>query len=263
MPQGAFTVERNDNDVMFRFDPAFTGEIPEDQKELKQFIEQTARVLRTIYADPLMKPRLDSALDDLISAALGGVSGATAQPSVARASVEVLRHEILTREAPRIKAMRWRKLGGWALTFILGLIAIDLGTQSALAFAPAWILPSRILTVLGPMPAYCHVLVGSMIGAWASFGIRTSTLTFETLVLSDGDRIPAYLRLTFVAVLATLLALMLSNKFITIQIGETSMARFVDDIGIALLLGAFCGLSEQVVSDRLATQSNSALAPPT
>ncbi|MEA3035112.1 MAG: hypothetical protein QOH04_871 [Sphingomonadales bacterium] len=209
---------------------------PPNVQALKADVERTLSSLRLLYPVETAQAKFDQAFVQLLSLADLGLCGRKPAVSEAAAALDSLKTDIVNREAGRIKNRYMLQLGAWAVLF---------GILSAMLFFifEQWPnLPSD------EVYRYRHVFLvwsGCMAGAWASFAGRKVTLGFFDLSNLEEDRIDPALRLLFTAVLTTFLVLMVTSGFANIIIGGFDASHLLSSGSVALLIGAFAGLSEK------------------
>lgn len=209
---------------------------PPEVQSLKNEIERTLSTLRLIYGTTQTK--FDEAFVRLLHLAQVGLQGEDPAVSEAKAALEALKMEIVNREAGRIKNEYMVKLGRWALLF------------GGLALAGFFVFEHNPQLPPDELYRYRRVFLvwsGCMAGAWASFAARKVVLGFFDLAQLEEDRLDPALRLVFVGVLTTFLALVFVTGFANVIIGGFSAATLLSSGSTALLVGALAGLSEQAL----------------
>lgn len=246
MTLGAFNVSPDPDDpkeIRFSLIPNHPTPVPHDQISLKSEVESILVILRALYK--LDDEKFQQAYHRILSAAQGGVVGPSADPAIARDSLEVLKRDITLQEGGRIKNQYMIRLGWYALAS--GVIALVFALVSiyGLIWKPI-LIPANAL-----IGHFCLLLVGCMAGVWLSFGARNVQFGFENLVAPERDHLEPAIRLIFAGLLTLIFGLMLSLKVVVIKIGPVSSDQFIDDVSLSLLIGAFCGLSEQALTDTI------------
>jgi hypothetical protein len=84
-------------------------------------------------------------------------------------------------------------------------------------------------------------------------------LKFADLGVLEQDRLEPVVRLFFTGLLAVIIGLLFYLKIIEVKLGSVSSADFFNRSDLALLIGAFCGLSEQVLPSRVSQQAEALL----
>jgi hypothetical protein len=253
---GAFRVsQRGVDDVHFEVSPEFTGEIPEDQAKLRDEVERTLRVLRSLFKGRPEEFR--SFFEPVLSLSQGGLVGAAAAPGIAHRALEQLRQEVLLREASKVKNGHLRALGRPALmvSMFCALAAgvTLLGGQNGIASA-TWGLakPTTIACAL-------LVLAGNAGGVWLSFGTRKIKFDFDDLGTPESDYLEPAIRLAFSGLLTFTFFLLLATKAVEIRLGALSSADIITSPAIALLIGILLGISEQVLPAKVTEHAASIL----
>lgn len=238
MSEGAFYVSRDTNDprdIHFKVASDATV-IPADQHALRDRVDQTLVVLRSIY--PASDPAFEGYFRQLLSLAQAGLVGKNAQPDLAERSLENLRNEVTQREAGRIKNTYMRTLGFRALALGAPALALAYALHWSVTGTPA---EAMFLTVWG----------GCMGGCWLSFGARKQTIGFDDLQVLERDRLEPLLRLSFAGLLAETLALLIAIGAIDVMIGNVTASAMTTSYKVALVVGILSGLSEQALPARL------------
>jgi hypothetical protein len=92
------------------------------------------------------------------------------------------------------------------------------------------------------------LLIGTMLGVWASLSIKSASITFEQLATLEEDLIKPWIRLTTIGLLALILALFFHYRVVTVSIGDTfSTSHIHDNAIIAFLIGLCLGFSDKVL----------------
>ena len=243
MPEGAFRVSPNKDDARdIVFQRADTdGQVPAVQIQLRDAIEQTLLVLRTMFRDT--DPRFAEYYRPLLSLAQAGLVGDGASPEISLQALATLRAEITAREAGRIKNQYMK-----SLLWRAGLLAIALFAVAVVLHAvnPQAVAVSNFFTLLG----------GSMLGVWVSFGARKTTLRFEELHVLEEDRLEPFIRLVFAGLLTVIIGLLFGLKAVVVTIGAVTTDRIMTEWPVALLIGMLSGFSEQALSSTVAKHAS-------
>jgi hypothetical protein len=243
MAKGAFRVSPNQEDprdILFsRADG--DGQVPADQLELRDAIEQTLLVLRTMF--PEQDRRFVEYYRPLLSLSQAGLVGDAASPEISQRALMSLRAEISAREGGRIKNQYMK-----ALLWRAAILSVLFFTVAAiLHFVPphATVL-SNFFVLLG----------GSMLGVWVSFGARKTILRFEELHILEEDRLEPFIRLVFAGLLTVIIGLLFGLKAVAVTIGAVTTDRLMTEWPVALLIGMLCGFSEQALSTTVAKHAS-------
>lgn len=242
------TAEDGTPDINFR---VLRSDAPEDQRELKREAERALTILKALYRRPEDEPKLREAVAKLIALSQVGLVGPNASPTVAMDALRSLEADIVEREAGPIKNHYMRKLGGWAALF---------GFVGLLAYLVCQHFPRIPFEEFHRYRTVFLVWSGAMGGAWASFASRKVTLGFSDLVALEEDRIEPQLRLVFTGVLTTILALVFATGVADVEVGSFSASALMRSGAVALLLGAFAGLSEKALPSAVMARAESVIA---
>jgi len=243
--KGFFTVFRdleNPNDIHFRQIKLEDGEvIPEEQIKLRDDVDNAQITLRMLFAKE--QEKFEEYFRSLLSLAQLGLVGNSANPGLATRALASLKHEILVREGGRIKNQYMRELGNMSLLFGIPALLI------------AFLIP-HFAQDYPTVRSFLYLWVGSMAGVWLSFGSRKIELKFEELNILEKDRLNPSIRLIFAGLLTIVVGLMITTKAVVFELGGLSTNLFLENIQIPLLIGTFCGLSEQVLSNKVAQHAS-------
>lgn len=236
---GTFVVSRRtDDNLDILFQPRRADQpIPEDHLILKDEVEHTLTVLRSLF--PEGGPRFDGYFQPLLALTQVGLAAETPQPQVARRALNALKQQIVAWEGGRIKNRYLRKLGASAVALatpaaVVSLILVWAGFADTI-FA-------KFLVLWG----------GCMAGVWLSFGARKALWTFDDLHIPEHDRVEPLIRLVFAGLLTVIIGLSFSTETIAVVVGAVSSAQVNSSFRVALLIGMLCGFSEQALSSTVA-----------
>lgn len=235
----------NARDLMLQMRDIRPAQVPAEQMTLQAAIFDTLLTLKVIFPE-----RKDGKPDEnfaeyrprLIDIARLGLSGPVAFPELATRSLDALRAEIVAREAGRVKNGYMGKLGRRALG------------GAVLALAVFGCFEADLLPDPHKYRYFAILWAGCMLGTWLSFGARRVLLRFEDLGRLEADRLNPAMRLLFSGFLTMVLGLVFTTGMVNVGIGKLLTDNITSQLPVALLVGIFCGLSEQalpgVVSQR-------------
>lgn len=237
-------------DIEFRIAPG-TIAVPADQEALKTAVDSTLTSLRIILrpdtGEPATKRRFSEYFNRIVSAARVGLQ-TPAYTEVAMPELQAVRAEIVYREGPTIGNRYLKRLGARALLYFLLAMTIQIGSVLLERHGPA-IFAHLTLHNLPLMWA------GSMMGAWLSIGISRRAPSLEDLARIREDSLDADIRLVFVGLLTVVVGLVLLTNMVTITVGDFDGSTINKQWMVALLVGAFCGIGEKAMSNRLVQQA--------
>lgn len=243
--KGFFKVFRdpeNPNDIHFQqIDLSDDEKIPEEQLKLRDDVDNAKTTIRMLFANE--QGKFEEYFKSLLALAQLGLVGSSANPDLATRALSSLKQEILIREGGRIKNQYMRELGKVSLVF--GLPALLLGVVFDL-----------YINNFEALRSFLFLWVGCMVGVWLSFGSRKIELKFEELNALEKDRLSPSIRLIFAGLLTIVIGLLISTKAIVFELGGLSTASFFDGIQTPLLIGIFCGISEQALSTKVAQHAS-------
>jgi hypothetical protein len=234
--------------------------IPADQLSLKADVEDTLTTLQAIFPDknltrsrPTKTPeqrRFEQYQYKLLLLAQVGLQTEPAYPGVANQALTTLRSEIMAREGGRVKNAYMIKLGIWALSFMMLAISIyilaeyhDNNNYVIRRYKNLWVL-----------------WAGCMIGTWLSFGVRRVLLSFNDLGKLENDRLEPGVRLMFTGLMTLTLGFIFICDMVKVTIGGFSTGNLLELGSRALLIGIFCGISEQALPGTLTRRASQFLS---
>jgi hypothetical protein len=222
-------------DIYFK---ALATGCPADIMSLKGEVERALSLCNSIYNKTSDKSKLHEAAAKLTKIAQLGLVGVNPATSEAAAALTMFKHDIVNREAGRIKNDYMALLGKWALGFgiicAISFLAFDYWT---------FLVPERVHRYRNVL----LVLTGCMAGAWASFASRKVVLSFDDLATLEDDKLEPPLRLIFTSVLTTILVLVFCTGFANFIIGGFNASHVLKSGSVALLIGALAGLAEKAL----------------
>ncbi len=222
-------------DIYFK---VITPGCPAEMLALKGDIERTLSSLQAIYARAVDRSKLEEGTAKLIKLAQLGLVGPAAATPEAVAALTMFKHDMVSREAGRIKNDYMLRLGRWALAFA-SICAIAFFVFDRWQFLP----PTQLYRYRNVF----LVLTGCMAGAWASFASRKVALAFDDLAVLEDDKLEPPLRLIFAGVLTVILVLVFCTGFAKVVIGGFDVSRVLSSGSVAILIGALAGLGEKAL----------------
>jgi hypothetical protein len=256
---GKFTVTSRSAPLDFEMTPRPQMSIPEDQGELRIRIGRVLTVLQILFrprprrlawlwrrrrsvspdGDTFVEARAGEYRDQLLGIAKLGLEADPAQVRLAGRQLDEFQTQIVAREAATIKNAYMRRFLGYTLATVLLFLALFLGLRTLGTDSP-----------LASLVAYQNVLLllcGASFGAWLSFGMRKVVLGFGDLAALEEDRLDPPIRLVFVCGLSVIVTLLFVIGAVSIAIGSFA-TKPLESVPAALLIGLFCGVSEQALS---------------
>jgi hypothetical protein len=237
MATGAFDLEETNG----RFDlKPNTSPIPTDQHKVQLRFYDTWNVLKLLKTRGEFRKDTEAFEDLEISlkeVAKAGCVVPHANPDSALEALEQIRGYVISLTGRRIVNRYLAYLAAWAVGG-----AVVLGGVVELLARPR---------VVPDLRGYGWVLMGSMAGAWASVANRRREISFEEIPEFLDFRLEPFVRMLFVAVIATIVALGVQKELVTVSFGSLKFSTFAASAGKALLLGLIAGVSERALSVRL------------
>ncbi|EPP4091715.1 hypothetical protein HJ001_24225 [Vibrio parahaemolyticus] len=102
---------------------------------------------------------------------------------------------------------------------------------------------------------YFVSLIGTCIGSWLSFAIRSNNLLFEDITQCIFEVKEPYIRCIFTCVLSFVFIMLLQVGFIDFNIGGISSKSIQTNLEVALTLGLLFGFSEKTLITTLGKKS--------
>jgi hypothetical protein len=245
--QGAFEIQDlPDEEFDLRPAPHHRHPIPADQVMLSQDVYETKNILKLLQENNWFgeSPQQGGAYREFINrvkeAAKVGCIGDDVETELATKAISQIRADILRRVGRRLAFRYLGFLAAWASGgAVIGLLVA------------AWGYAEPLFQKLGH---YGWVIVGAMAGAWFGVAVRRWGIVFAELPDFLNVKSEPFVRMLFVAVVASILALFLDLGVLTIKLGEVNLGEFAGRVQIALLLGFIAGMSERAVSKQLMDQ---------
>lgn len=169
---------------------------------------------------------------------------------------------MLDERGAALKKQRMHELGNVALCLGLPLLALYALVRHALD--GGGVAPTLALLDIDArtFSAFLLVWIGSFVGVWIAYGIRTPQFTIRDFRRANADFLVPSIRLVFVGLLAMLVALLLHVDFIDLKIGTLSFGGFASTPMVAFILGCLLGIGELALPAFLGKRSESLLKPP-
>jgi hypothetical protein len=190
-------------------------------------------------------PRAEEYLDQLFGIAGIGLQSDPAQVKLANQQLAGFQEQLVSREAARIKNGYMRRFLVYVLVAVLLLAVLPaVGVWLAQQLsneASAWV------EAINSHRNFAILLIGATVGAWLSFGMRKVVIGFSDLAALEEDRLDPPVRILFVCGLALILGLLFVTGAVKLQIGGFD-TDFMGSVSKALLIGLFCGVSEQALA---------------
>jgi hypothetical protein len=251
--QGAFKIEvRQDEEFDLHPAPHHRHPIPADQMKLSHEVYETKNILKLLKENNRFEkpPNQGAAYREFINrvkeAAKVGCTGDDVETALGTEAIAQIRADILRRVGRRLAYRYLGFLAAWALGgAVIGFLVAALGQSAS----------DPLYQTLGH---YGWVIVGAMAGAWFGVAVRRWGIVFAEVPDYLDVKSEPFVRMLFVAIVASILALFLDLGVLSIKLGSVDLAGFVSPAGrrvqIALLLGFVAGMSERAVSKQLVDQ---------
>lgn len=250
-------------DLLIRAHSGTATKVVTPEKE-KLFVDltNTLTVIRTA-CDRIHRrdqKRADALVDEFVRklAGIGRVGLQGDHASLAAAALESTKAEFYAREAGTLKNNASRALGWWSSSMAILLIALYLLCR--------WVVDVNLSTHFNVSKAdlmnsffyvrkeFFLLAAGAAIGTWLSFTVRSLDLTFSDLGKLEDEFLGPGVRVAFVVGFTITLGLVFWTSAFTISVGDMKVARPISG-ATALLVGAFCGLSERALATAISSRA--------
>ncbi|MEW8963438.1 hypothetical protein [Paraclostridium dentum] len=223
------------------------NEISKEQEELYLSVEDTMSIINssTLINDTSKKYYIEK-LHDIALTGLS-IDATEVYPGLAFKALVKLKEEILLRESSNIKNRYMGKLGKNVIVQTLVLLLLIFGINN---------LEHIDKGIAINLSSYMYVYIGTIVGAWISFGARKPNLTFEELSTIESDGLSPGIRLIYIGLCSIIIFLFLRTEIIVIAINNISTRDINNSIEMQLALGALIGLVEYKISGTLFKKAN-------
>jgi hypothetical protein len=255
MAHGFFQITNNpgdENDFIIRPIPvdedAGAKTAPPEQASLASSIDRVLYNLRILYLENPANTTVifKLYLNRLLNIAKLGLEGNNAQPEIAATALELLKAEIVAKEAGKIKNNYIKLLGRQAI--ILGIIPLLLGILYEFTFCYK---PSLLCVQC----LYSHNLLliwaGCMVGVCLSFSVSKTEMLFEDLITIEKDRVEPKIRLILTGIVSLIFAYLFIKEALVVKLGKFSTEDIQSDAITAFIIGTFLGLNEKIIGQNL------------
>lgn len=233
-------VKDDPRDILFVLPPR---PITADEQRFKDRVEQTLTILRSLFPDT--SPRFSQYLNALIHLSAAALVGPHPSASIGISTLDTFQNDVLAAEGGRFKNAYIAKLG----------------VAAAVLAAPSAVLAGVLLafpTIQQPFLPLLLIWTGSMVGAWVSFGIRKSNMTFDDLATPEQDRVNPFARLIYTGILSIVLGSLLLLKAAELRIGSVSSDAVDKNQLLGLTVGFFAGFSEKALANNISKHATQA-----
>ena len=238
MSKGAFIVHEDENGIVIA-NQGGDDPVPENQKNLVLAVSDFETTLKLLFQNNPEK--YGPYFSRLLSTAQSGLVGDNPITNIALASIEQMKVELANREGKGLKRKYLIEMG-WMCLFSAVIAVILFSTADNWSFFTAEILAIKY---------YFAVWAGAMIGLWVSYAVRRSEVTYSELATMDRRSTEAAIRVVFVGLIATALALFLSTGLVQLSFGNLDFNNFKSSGEISVLIGMISGFSEQTLPTKL------------
>ena len=235
---------------------------PKDQADLQAAIAKVLRAIQILFLEGgrtrgVREGKFRDYYVRLYRLAQLGLEGTIVATGIASAALATVTVDLIDDEAGEVKNKHLKDLAQHAawLSVPFALAYIVLCLSAAPPIGPL----ANVLWQLGANPSvlanFMLLWIGSFLGVWLSYGIRTTTFTLSDLTITDSDRLTPAIRLLFAGTLTMILGIVFV-LLIEVKIGSYSVTHIADNPMLAFLLGAFCGISELLLPTTVAKRAS-------
>lgn len=231
-----------------------SAKVPEELREFYVKVQGTISVIKAMKMPEKEIGIKQNYVIQLLNIARLGLMGENPQTALAESSLNLLKEEIMMREAGKIKNRHFSKLGISAL--LISLVCI------ALAFFFDYLSEveeSFNLLENNMFAPYLFTFAAAVVGTWVGFGVKKKTLIFKDLAVMNEDRLNPFLKLLFVGVVAIFLLLFIQGQIVTFTIGGITSAEIFSKTELQVLLGAIAGLLGNNLAQGLYDKANDSI----
>ena len=249
--KGLFEFEDNKKDDQFNLKPRDdrSVSIPDDQRKISIEVYEVRNVLKLLQEQEIFDsndPAYHEFMKRVLQAAEVGCVSPAADTTLAGAALDQIRADIVRRKGRHITYSYLLFLGLYAL---IGIVA-----------AAAIVIASKFLPGLA---GYGWVIMGSMAGAWLSVAAGRREVSFDGIPDFLNYGYEPLIRILFVGVLASVFALFLELKILSLTVAGFDLATFSTNISLALAIGVVAGIGERAMSVQLIARAQNVLSPGT
>jgi hypothetical protein len=259
--QGVFEFEGDRRDEAFNLHvlEKRSGPVPDDQARISREVYEVRNILKLLKEKKAFKDKEDlQAYEEFVQRILQAADLGCVSPNVdttlAAAALEQIRADIVRRKGRHIIYHYLLTLGFCAVG---GIVLAATSIAIANVVASTW--PN--LNFLKNLTGYGWVIMGSMVGAWLSVAAGRREVSFDGIPDFLNLRHEPYIRMIFVGVLASVLALFLKLKIVEVTVAGHALDSFPTSIGLAVAIGLVAGIGERALSVELIGRAQSVLSP--
>jgi len=249
-------------DIYFGVNSKFVGPQPRDQVELQDKIQKVLRTIQILYPvegaiSEQRKRRFRSYYVRLFRLGQVGLEGDNPSTETASAALTTTIADLIDDEAGNVKTKHLLSLGVNVVraSASCGVLYVLLRLTAAY-----WKVVDDFLQKMAISPEllgnFLLLLIGSFVGVWLSYAIRTTTFTLSDLTLTDADRLTPSIRLIFAGILTVILGILFSMPLIELRIGNVPMTSIATYPMLAFVVGCFCGISELTLPNAVAKRAS-------
>lgn len=243
------------------------GETTPEEADLMRSIKTTETVIDIV----LKRPRLSAVMrrryawwrarhtyyvGQLVD--IGRIGLTERNQQLAKVNLASLQENFVAQQAEAVKNRYVRRLGLWAVFWILLnaisyiLICRYLAPSPRVAAVDASY--GFLADIAWRFRNFFLLAIGAALGAWLAFLFQRPTLRFADLVQLDENLLRPFMRVIFTIVLGTVVGLLFWTGMLLISIGEFS-TNFHNAGTPAMVIGAFCGIASAAIAAALSNRA--------
>ncbi|HKS54166.1 MAG TPA: hypothetical protein VJS12_02705 [Steroidobacteraceae bacterium] len=232
---------------------------PRDQSELMEKIQKALRTITILYppSSAQHQKRFRGYYVRLFRLGQLGLQGAEVSTDLADAALETTIADLIDDEAGHVKERHLKRLGVNALVAdsVAGVLYVLLClTNAYLPPLDSFLLKLHVQSAL--LASFMLLLMGSFLGVWLSYAIRTTTFTLTDLTITDTDRLTPAIRLLYAGSLTVILGMLFVLPLVTFEVGGFPITHIASYPMLAFIVGVFCGISELTLPTAVAKRAS-------
>lgn len=233
---------------------------PKEQVDLQTAIAKVLRACQILFLEDgqtgkVQEGKFRDYYVRLYRLAQLGLEGSSVATSIASSALASVTADLIDDEAGQVKNKHLKVLANHAAWLSLPFAV----AYAILCLSPAKGPVATVIVHLGATPSvlanFMLLWIGSFLGVWLSYGVRTTTFTLSDLTITDSDRLTPAIRLLFAGSLTMILGIV-CVLLLDVKIGNYSVTRISDYPMLAFLFGSFCGISELLLPTAVAKRAS-------
>jgi hypothetical protein len=235
---------------------------PRDQVDLVERIQKVLRTVQILY--PLNDDtsgrrarQFRAYYMRLFGLGQVGLEVDNASPDTASAALTTTIADLIDDEAGNVKGKHMRTLGIRAVQAGACCVALYVLLRLTSSYwQPIDAFLMQLGVESGLLANFMLLLLGSFLGVWLSYAIRTTELTLSDLTITDADRLSPHMRLIFAGALTVILGILFAIPLVQVSIGDVAVTDVASYPMLAFVVGCFCGISELALPNVVAKRAS-------